>query len=117
MRTFQFWLLLLGSCLVTLLLVKLVFVSHQLSQEQRTLGECQETVSQGAAYENAWKQLAVYIYKASSQDPAMGAILKNEGVGIHSNVSAPAGSTPGATPAMPSAPAKAPTPPPHPDAQ
>jgi hypothetical protein len=114
MRTFQFWILLLASSFVTLLLLQQIRISRGLSEEQRILAESQDTITQGAKYENAWKQLAVRIFEASSQDPALAGILKTEGVGIHPNPSNQEGSTPASTPTAPSVPAKAPSMPPHP---
>lgn len=85
-------------------------MGHEYNQQQRTLLESRNTVSEGAAYENAWKQLSIHIFEASNQDPALAAILKKEGVGIHPNPagsggSSPASTLPGGSPTPPKSPA------------
>lgn len=99
----------MGSLVISILLVRQAFLSHQLNQEQRTLQECQEAVSQGAAYENAWKELAVNIYQSSAQDPTLAAILRAENVGVRAQPAGPTSSAAGA-PGSPTSPvpAKAP---------
>ena len=113
MRALQFWILLLGSSFVSILYIKQIFLSRDLNQEQRLLVESQEAVSQGAAYENAWKQLAMHIYQGSRQDPSLANVLKIESVNVRSNPAAEAGSVPSATPALPSTTTKAPVAPPN----
>ncbi len=103
MRATQFWILLLGSSFVSIFFIKLIFLSRALDREQRQLVDCQEIASTAPAFENAWKQLAIHVYQASPQDPALADVLKREGVEIHSKPGAGAGSAP---PAM--------TPPPPP---
>jgi hypothetical protein len=103
MRAIQFWILLLASSLVCFLYITQIFLSRNLIREQRELVENQDTISQGAQYENAWKQLAIHIYQASAQDPALAAILKTENIGIHQNASANTGSAPATTPSAPPA--------------
>jgi hypothetical protein len=113
MRSTQFWILLLFSSLLSVLLIKQIFVSRALDHEQRLLVDCQEVVSTGPTYENGWKQLAIRIYQASRQDPALAQVLKNEKVEIHEKLDADAGSAPPATPFVPPASSKAPVSP-HP---
>jgi hypothetical protein len=112
MRAFQFWVLVFASIFVSGLMIKQIFLSREVNQQQRTLADCQEVVNHGAAYENAWKQLAMRIYQSSRQDPALAAILKYENVEVHANPAANAGSTTPTT--APSVPQKAPLAPPHP---
>jgi hypothetical protein len=116
MRALQFWILLLGSSFVSVLFIKQIFLSRDLNQAQRVLVDNQQTASGGPTYENLWKQLALHIYQASRQDPALAAVLKSEKVEIHSG--APAGTTTPTPPASaPSASSKAPVaplPPPAP---
>jgi hypothetical protein len=116
MRALQFWILLLGSSLVSVLLIKQIFLSRDLNQEQRLLVDSRETVSQGSGFENLWKQLAIHIYQASRQDPALVEVLKNEKVEIHANPAAGAGSAPVTTPPAPPASSKTPVVPLHPAA-
>jgi len=98
MRALQFWILLLGSSFVSILMIKQIFLSRDLNKEQRLLVETQETVSTGSAWEKAWQKLALNIYQVGPQDPGLVELLKRENVGIHSNPPAGAGSAP-ATPA------------------
>jgi hypothetical protein len=114
MRALQFWILLLGSSFVSILYVKQIFLSRDLNQVQRLLVESQEMISQGATYENAWKQLAMHIYQGGRQDPALAEVLKLENVDVHSTATAGAGSVPAATPVLPSTTIKAPDAQPHP---
>ena len=107
MRSFQFWVLLLGSFLVSGLLIKQTFVSKALIAEQRIMVDNQEIASTGAAYQNTWKELAVHIYQASRQDPPLAAVLKTERVTISSTPPASVMSTNSAS-------SKAPVPPPTP---
>jgi hypothetical protein len=118
MRAAQFWILLLGSSFVSVLLIKQIFLNRDFNQEQRVLVESQQTASTGPAYENAWKQLALHIYQGSRQDPALAEVLKKENVEIHPNPAAGADSAPATTPSAPAASASSKTPvaPPHPAA-
>jgi hypothetical protein len=97
MRIFQFWILLLGSIAVSVLLIKLALLSRSLTQKQRDLVDTQNMVATAGTYENAWKQLSLHIYSASRQDPALAQVLKNEGVEIHSRLPATSGGLPPAT--------------------
>jgi hypothetical protein len=106
MRGFQFWILVLGSSLVSILLIKQIFLNHALRQEQRLLVDSQEAASNGPAFESAWKQLAVHIYQVGRQDPALLQVLKKENVGVHPNPNA--GSALGAPPSAPAVPSKSP---------
>jgi len=101
MRSLQFWVLLLGSVVVSFFLIKLAFLSRSVTQKQRDLVETQETVASASTYENAWKQLALHIYSASSQDPALAQVLKNENVEIHSKPPPASGLLPATTNAAP----------------
>jgi len=101
MKAAQFWILLLGSSFVSFLFIQEIFLSRALNQEQRQLLDDRETISTGAAYENAWKQLAVHIYEASRQDPALAEVLKNEKVEIHPKTAPGAASAPETTPPAP----------------
>jgi hypothetical protein len=117
MRANQFWILLLCSTIVSALMIKQIFLSRALNLEQRLLVDSQEVASTGSAYETAWKQLAIRIYQASHQDPALAEVLKNENVMIHSGSASGTSSTPATTPApspTPPASSKVPSGAPHP---
>ena len=106
----------MGSSLVSVLLIKQIFLGRALDQERRLLVDCQETVSTGPGFENAWKQLAIHIYQVGRQDPALAEVLKKENVEIHSNAAAGVGSA-GAPPrSAPPASSKTPVVPLHPEA-
>lgn len=112
MKKFQFWILLLGSAFVSALMIKQIFVSKAIVAAQRLLVDNTETASQGPAYQNTWKQLAVHIYNASRQDPELAAVLKAENVAV--------GTTPPPKPLIPSPSSKTPSPAPttpHPAGQ
>jgi hypothetical protein len=99
MRALQFWILLLGSTVVSILLIKQVFLSRSLYQQERVLADSQQSAQSGQAYENGWKQLAVHIYEVSPADPALGAVLKTENIVIHAHSSsAPKSAPPDAVP-------------------
>jgi hypothetical protein len=114
MRAFQFWVLLLASSFVSVLMIKEIFLSRQLNLAERVYVDNQQTASTATGYEQAWKQLAVRIFESSRQDPLLADVLKNEKVEIHPNASTGAPTAPATTPGAPSTPAKAPVPPPHP---
>jgi hypothetical protein len=114
MRALQFWILLLVSSFVSLLLIDQIFLSRALNRQQRMLVDSEEIVSSATAYENNWKQLAIHIYQASRQDPALVEVLKNEGVSIHSGVPPAAGSPTSTAPSAPPASSKTPVTPSHP---
>jgi hypothetical protein len=101
MRALQFWILVLGSSFVSILFVREIFLSRDLTDDQRQLVADQETVSQGAAFENAWKQIAIRIYQVGNQDPALMELLKQENVGIHADAAPNAGSAPASAPSAP----------------
>ena len=109
MRSAQFWILLLGSSFVSILFIKQIFLSRDLIQERRLLVDSQETASLGSGYENAWKQLAIHIYQASHDDPALAAILKNEKVGSPFKRGCGTGSAPATPPSTPPASSKHPS--------
>src|ERR1700722_19154403 len=114
MRSLQFWILLLGSSFVSILLVKQIFLNRALFQEQRELVDSQEVVSQAPGFENAWKQLAIHIYQVSSQDPALSQVLQSEGIGIQPKAPSGTGTTPATPPSASPASSKSPAAPPHP---
>jgi hypothetical protein len=103
MRPLQYWILVFGSSFVSILLIREVFLSRDFTQAQSRLAESQEVVSQGAAFENAWKQVAVRIYEVGSHDPALMQLLKKENVGIHTEPAANGGSAPASTSSAPPA--------------
>jgi hypothetical protein len=111
MRALQFWLLLLISTFISLLMIEQIFLSRALSREQRMLVDSQEMVSSATAYENNWKSLAIHIYQASRQDPALAEVLKNEGVNIRSGLPPGTGPSPATTPSASSKPSVTPPPP------
>ena len=99
MRAFQFWILIFISLAISGMMVKQIFLTRQLNAAQRTLVDDQEVISQGSYYENAWQKLALSLFQAGEQDPAVQALLKNDNVGIRSKpdatpASAPSGATP-----------------------
>lgn len=103
MRPFQFWILLVGSTFVSVLLIKQIFLERTLLQTQRGLIDIQEVASTGPAFKNAWEQLAVRVYQASRQDPALAQVLKNAKIEIRNKPAADGGSAPVATPSTPPA--------------
>ena len=107
----QFWILILGSLLLCALILKEIFLSRSLSRQQLVLLDVREVVSTGPGYEKAWQQLALPIYQASRQDPALAALLKNEHIAIHPNPAVGAGSPPATTPPGTPPSSKGPVPP------
>jgi hypothetical protein len=99
----------LGSSFVSFLFITQIFLTRSLIQQQRVLAESRDAVSQGAQYENAWHQVAMRIYQAGSQDPALADILKKESIAVRPHPEATAGSAPPAS-------AQTPIAPPHPNA-
>jgi hypothetical protein len=111
MRSFQFWILVLGATLVSLLMMKNVFIARAFNREQRQLVQNQQMADAASQYETAWKTLAMHIYEKSKADPSLAEILKNAAVQVRSETTpAPeAGATPAASPSpMSSVPPKAP---------
>ena len=112
MRSFQFWILVLGATLVSLLMMKNVFIARAFNREQRQLVQDTQMADAAPQYETAWKTLAMHIYEKSKTDPALAIVLKNADVQVRSDEPpAPdASTTPSpSTTAMPSVPAKAPS--------
>jgi hypothetical protein len=109
MRALQFWILMLCSTIVAGLMIKEIFLTRELNQLQRSLSESQDVVSQGSAYQNAWKQLATRIFQASHQDPALAEVLRKENVAVHQNTQAAPPTAP-----MPTASTKSQVAPTHP---
>jgi hypothetical protein len=109
MRALQFWILLLGSFIVSGLLVKAIFLSRSLYQEERIMTDNREITATAKPYESAWKQLALHINHSSKDDPAMAAVLKKENIVIHA-APAPGGTAtpPNSTSATPQASSKSP---------
>jgi hypothetical protein len=99
MRAHQFWILILGSLLVWALIGKEILLSRDLTWKQLDLVKIRDVVSTGPGYERAWKQLAMPIYQASRQDPALAALLKKQTIEIRANPPADAGSPPASAPA------------------
>jgi hypothetical protein len=64
-------------------MVKQIFLSRALNQEQGILIGSQEAASTGPTYETAWQKLALSIYESSRQDPTFAAVLKESDVEIH----------------------------------
>src|SRR5258708_27642968 len=63
MRRFQFWILVVGSSLVGLLMIKQIFLSRALNQEQSVLIGSEETAASAQTYETAWQKLAMSIFQ------------------------------------------------------
>jgi hypothetical protein len=93
MKPLQFWISIICSIVVSVLLIKTVLLNRALDVEQRTLVDSQETASSATVYEEAWKQLAVKIYQTGHQDPVMIDLLKSEGVNINFGTPPPAPGT------------------------
>jgi hypothetical protein len=113
MRAFQFWILVLGATLVSLLMMKNVFIAHAFNREQRVLVQSEQMAAAAPEYETAWKTLAMHIYEKSRSDPTLADVLKNAAVQVRSEASPTpdAGATPAPVPPtapMPSVPPKAP---------
>ena len=88
MRAFQFWILVLGATLVSLLMIKNVFIIRALNKQQRLLIQSEQMASAAPQYENAWKTLAMHVYQSSRNDPTLAAVLKNAAVQVRSEASA-----------------------------
>ena len=82
MKAFQFWILILISLFVSGTMIKQVFLTRQLNAVQRTLVDDQEIIGQGPSFEKAWQKLALALYQAGEQDPAVQELLRNDNVGI-----------------------------------
>jgi hypothetical protein len=120
MRSFQFWVLVLGSLLVSALMLQEVRLIRSLNQVQSMLVDSQQLAASAPEYQNAWQTLAKNIYLASHQDPnhpdmVLMAVLKDTDVAITTQPPGPPapGKTSTTTPApatepAPSVPPKAP---------
>ena len=106
MRSFQFWILVVGATLVSLLMIKNVFIAREFNRTQHQLVQDGEMAAAAPQYETAWKTLAMHIYEKSKTDPALAAILKNAAVQIRSDAT----SSTNADAATPPAPATSVTP-------
>ena len=95
-------------------MIKQIFLSRDLKQQQRLLIDSQEMITQGNSFETYWKQLAMGVFQASRQDPTLAAVLKDANVQVHSKPpAAPANAAPVPTaPGAPLLPNGAPMPPP-----
>ncbi len=107
MRVLQFWILMLCSCIVTFLYLRQIVLERELDEQQRLVVDGQEAVTEGNAYENAWKQLAMSIYTNSRQDPEFARVLRMENVDVRPGVPPPSAGSSGAAPAAGANPAKA----------
>ena len=88
MRAFQFWILLLGSFVVSVLMIKHIFLEREINKARAELVDSQETANTGPAFENAWKQLAMRVFEDSRQDTALNELLKKDGVQVRANPAA-----------------------------
>jgi hypothetical protein len=91
----QFWILVVCSSAVSLLMIKEIFLSHAIIDKQHVLVDSRETADSDSAYGNAWQKLALRVWKAGQQDPAMTALLKSEDVTVREGL--PPGATPPST--------------------
>ncbi len=82
------------SVVISLLLLKEVSLKRSLAQTERNLGDAQESAATAAAYENAWRQLAVHVYQVGHDDPGLMAMLKSENIGINQGTGVGGGSVP-----------------------
>ena len=98
-RGIQFWILLFVSSAVSLLMVKQIFLSHEIIKEQHILVDSHETADSDSVYQSAWEKLAMNVWRAGAQDPAMLDLLKTEGISVHEGP--PPGAAPATTNAVP----------------
>jgi hypothetical protein len=91
----QFWTLLILSSVIGLMLVWQIVLSHAIIREQHVLVDWHEKADSDSIYQTAWEKLAMRVYKASAQDPALLDLLKSEGIAVHQ------GPPPGSTNAAP----------------
>jgi len=98
MRTFQFWFLVICSSVVSALMIKQIFLIRAVTEEQRTLVDTQEVISEGTGYQTAWKQLAYEMVETGHQDPALAAVLRSANLQVRPH--SPAG-TPSPSPIIP----------------
>ena len=108
----EFWILIICSAAVCLLMMKEIFLSHAIIVQQHVLVDAHETASTDAPYEDAWEKIALRVYKAGLVDPSMVDLLKSENVTIHQGPppppSAPSGGVPADSASMPSTSTKPP---------
>jgi hypothetical protein len=109
MKGIHFWTLLIVSTAVSLLMIKQIFVSREIIRQQHALVDAHERADTGPVYKAAWEKLALAVWKASLQDPAMAQVLKDQNIAVHegSPPGAPQTST-NAAPVQPAAPKPAP---------
>jgi hypothetical protein len=112
MRTFQYWALVLLSSLVSILMIKEIFLTRALKQQQLDLVDSQQTASTAQGFENAWQKVAMKIFEVGRQDPGLIQLLKSANVEVRSTppgepnaAATPGASTPVAVPVAPIHPA------------
>ncbi len=101
----------MGATLVSLLMMKNVFIARSFNREQRQLVQDQQMADAAPQYETAWKTLAMHIYEKSKTDPALAELLKNADVQVRAEETPAPGteSTPApGTPGLPPVPGKSP---------
>jgi hypothetical protein len=114
MRALQFWVLLLGSFIVSGLMMKEILLERDLNKRRQDLVDSQEIANSGPAFENAWKQLAMRIFQNSKQDQAMIDLLKRDGVQVRANPTTDTSAQPATAAPLPMVPPKTSTPSAHP---
>ena len=102
----QYWILLLTSAVISVLLVSQIFISRAIIHEQHFLVDQREAADAGPYYREAWHKLAVDVWEGSAQDPALLGLLKSEGIGVHEGPPPGTSAAPGAPAAPVSSPAK-----------
>jgi hypothetical protein len=95
MKAAQFWILMVCSTLIAIMLLQQIHLTRKLYQQERTMGDSQEEAARGPVYEKAWQNIAIRIYEVGANDPALQDVLKKENIAIHPNASS-APSAPGA---------------------
>ena len=98
-RGIQFWTLLLLSTAVSLLMIEQIFLSHAIIREQHVLVDSHETADTDSIYQSGWEKLAMRVWRAGAENPAMFDLLKSEGIAVHEGP--PPGAWPAATNAAP----------------
>ena len=82
MRPGQFWLLMAASLLVSGLLFRGIFLYRAVGKEHALLADCQQSASTAVEYQRMWKSIAARLYEASSQDPALAQLLKDQHIEV-----------------------------------
>jgi hypothetical protein len=94
-----YWFLIAGTVVAALLVVDRIFLNQAIHRERQSLAMSQQAAASAPGYENAWKQLAAGIYRASAQDPALAAMLKRHEITIQVRPAAISAHASSATPA------------------